>query len=150
MPFTPPPAVKDAVLLVARVVLGVVLIAHGLQKFVTNGIAGTTAGFTRMGVPGAPVAAVYAAVVETVGGLLLIAGAATSIVAVLVVLDMLGAFTFVHVTRGVFTADGGWELVAVIAVLVLTIAAVGAGRWSVDGVLAAKRAPAAIADNARV
>jgi putative oxidoreductase len=145
---SPSPAVRDALLLVARVVLGVVLVAHGLQKFLSNGIGGTAAAFAKMGVPGAPVAAIYAAVVETVGGLLLIAGAATSIVAVLVLLDMLGAFLFVHVTNGVFAASGGFELVAVIAALAITIGAVGAGRWSVDAVLA-KRAPAA-AESVRV
>ena len=145
-PFSP--AVRDAVLLVARIVLGIVLVAHGLQKFLSNGIGGTAAAFERMGVPGAPVAAIFAAVVETVGGVLLIVGAATSIVAVLVLLNMLGAFLFAHAGNGIFAASGGFELVAVIAALAITLGAVGAGRWSVDAVLA-KRAPAA-AESSRV
>lgn len=139
----PPAAVQDAALLLARVVLGVVLIAHGLQKFATYGLAGVTASFEQMGIPAAPAAAAFAAVVELVGGALLIAGAATSIVAVLVALDMLGAFVFVHAGNGVFVDGGGFELVALILVLALVLGAVGAGRWSVDG-LVGKRTPVAV------
>ncbi len=79
---------------------------------------------------------------ELVGGALLIAGAATSIVAVLVALDMLGAFLFVHAGNGVFADGGGFELVAVIFALALVLGAVGAGRWSVDA-LVGKRTPVA-------
>ncbi|MGH3585520.1 MAG: DoxX family protein, partial [Pseudonocardia sp.] len=68
---TLPSSARDAALLVARLVLGVVLVAHGWQKIVTNGLGGTIEGFTGMGVPLAPVAAVYAGVVELVGGALL-------------------------------------------------------------------------------
>jgi putative oxidoreductase len=143
MPFTPSPAVRDAVLLVARVVLGVVLIAHGLQKFVTNGLAGTTAAFEEMGVPAAPAAALFAAVVELVGGVLLLAGAATTIVAVLVALDMLGALVLVHGGNGVFVGSGGWELVGVILALALVLGVVGPGRWSVDALIR-KRAGVAV------
>jgi hypothetical protein len=39
---------------------------------------------------------------------------------------------FVHIPNGVFAADGGWELVGAIAALLLVLAAVGPGRWSVD------------------
>ncbi|MGI5125724.1 DoxX family protein [Pseudonocardia sp. CA-107938] len=142
MSFTPSPAVRDAALLLARVVLGVVLIAHGLQKFVQNGIAGTAAAFEHMGIPGAPAAALYAAVVELGGGALLLLGAVTSIVAVLVALDMVGALLFVHAGNGVFVAGGGWELVGLILALALVLGAVGAGRFSVDALLE-RRSPVA-------
>jgi putative oxidoreductase len=46
-----PRALRDTLLLLARVGLGAVFLAHGLQKFVTNGMAGTTEGFVAMGVP---------------------------------------------------------------------------------------------------
>ena len=127
-----PPAARDAALLVARVIVGVVLIAHGWQKFATWGIGGTTQAFTGMGVPLPAVSAVYAAVVELVGGALLVAGAATALVGVLVVLDMLGAALLVHIGNGVLASDGGWELVGVIGAAALVFAAVGAGRYSVD------------------
>ena len=139
-----PPTVRDAALLVARVLLGVVLIAHGWQKVFQWGIGGTAQAFTGMGIPLAPVSAVYAAVVELVGGALLLVGAATAVVGVLVVLDMLGAALLVHAAKGVMVSSGGWELVGVIGGLALVLAAVGAGRYSVDHALAGRRTPTAV------
>ena len=137
--MTVPPPARDALLLVGRVLLGIVLIAHGWQKFAQYGIAGTAAGFAKMGVPLPAVSAVYAAVVELVGGLALLAGAGTVVVGLLVVLDMLGAFVFVHVGNGVFVQSNGFELVWVIAAAALLLVAVGAGRFSVDHVLLSRR-----------
>ncbi|HEY2202943.1 MAG TPA: DoxX family protein [Pseudonocardia sp.] len=134
-----PGSTGDVALLLGRVVLGVVLIAHGWQKIVTNGLGATSAAFGKMGVPLAPVSAGYAGIVELVGGVLLVAGAATVVVSALVVLDMLGAFAIVHVSHGVFAQSGGWELVGVIAAAALLLIGAGAGRYSVDHVLTARR-----------
>ena len=49
--ITLPSTARDVLLLVARVLIGIVLIAHGWQKFATYGIAGVTASFEKMGVP---------------------------------------------------------------------------------------------------
>ncbi|WP_214370018.1 DoxX family protein [Pseudonocardia sp. H11422] len=137
-----PGSARDVALLVARIVLGVVLIAHGWQKLATNGIAATIDAFAGIGVPLAPVAAVVATAVELVGGVLLVAGAATAVVGGLVVLTMLGAGLFVHTGNGIFAADGGWELVGVIAAAALALAATGAGRFSVDHAVASRGAAA--------
>ncbi|HLU60275.1 MAG TPA: DoxX family protein [Pseudonocardia sp.] len=136
---TLPPTVRDGALLVARLLLGVVLIAHGWQKVVTNGLGATAEGFGRMGVPLPPVSAAYAGLVELVGGALILLGAATALVGVLVVLDMIGAAVLVHVGNGVMVTDGGWELVGVIGAVALVLAAVGAGRFSVDHAVSARR-----------
>lgn len=50
---------------------------------------------------------------------------------------MLVAAVLVHVGNGIWVADGGWELVGAIGAGagVLALAAAGAGRWSVDGLL---------------
>ena len=141
---TLPPSVRDVALLVARLVLGVVLVAHGWQKVFTNGLGATAEGFAGMGVPLAPVSAAFVGLVELVGGVLLVAGAATALVGVLVVLDMIGAALLVHVANGVFASDGGWELVGVIGATALVLAAVGAGRFSVDHVLASRRTAATV------
>lgn len=65
-------------MLAARVILGVILIAHGWQKFSEWTIAGTTQSFEGMGVPAASIAAPAAAIIELVGviaaaGLMLVA-----------------------------------------------------------------------------
>lgn len=128
-------AVSHLVLLVARVGVGVVFIAHGWQKFRTNGLDATAAGFEQMGVPAPTLSAYYAAGVELLAGAALVLGVLTSVAGVLLALDMAGAFLFVHMSNGVFVAEGGWELVVVLGLLALTLAAVGAGRYSVDRVL---------------
>jgi putative oxidoreductase len=141
---TLPSSVRDAALLVARLLLGVVLIAHGSQKVFTWGIGGTAQAFEGMGVPLAPVSAVFSALVELVGGALLLVGAATAVVGVLVVLNMVGAALIVHAPNGIMVSNGGWELVGVIAAAALVLAAVGAGRYSVDHAIAGRRTPARV------
>ena len=126
------PAARDLVLLITRIGLGIVFVAHGWQKFHTNGLDGTAKGFQQMGVPAPTLSAYYATAIELLGGIALIVGVLTPLVGVLLALDMLGAFAFVHVSNGVFVAEGGWELVAVLGLLSLTLATVGAGRYSLD------------------
>ncbi|GAA1571363.1 DoxX family protein [Kribbella sancticallisti] len=128
-------ASRDLVLLIARVGLGVVFIAHGWQKFSTNGLDATAAGFDQMGVPAPTLSAYYAAGVELIGGAALILGVLTSVAGLLLAVDMAGAFLFVHASKGVFVAAGGWELVVVLGLFALTIATVGAGRFSLDNAL---------------
>jgi putative oxidoreductase len=137
--MTLPRPFNDIAVLVARVLLGVVLVAHGLQKLLTDGIGATGAAFGSMGVPLPSVSAFYAMVAELGGGLLLLVGLVTTVAAGLVALDMLGALVIVHVRNGVFVDQGGWELVGLIAVVALLVAAVGGGRYSLDGLLSARR-----------
>ena len=122
----------DIALLVGRLMLGVVLFAHGWQKLVIKGIGGTYAWFQAMGIPLAIVATSFVTVVEFVGGALLLLGALTRVVVALHILVMIGAAAFVHISHGLFAQDGGWELVGVIAACELVLAATGAGRFSID------------------
>ncbi|MGC4941655.1 DoxX family protein [Kribbella sp. DT2] len=126
---------RDLVLLIARVGLGVVFVAHGWQKFRTNGLAATASGFEQMGVPAPTLSAYYAAGAELIAGAALILGFLTTVAGVLLALDMAGAFLFVHLSNGVFVAEGGWELVVVLGLAALTLAAVGPGRYSIDRIL---------------
>lgn len=127
---------KDVVLLVARVAVGIVFVAHGAQKLFTFGLAGTTEAFTGMGVPAPQASALFAALVELVGGGALILGLAVPVAGLLLAVDMLGAFLFVHAGNGVFVDAGGYELVAALGSAALVLAVVGAGRLSLDAVLA--------------
>jgi putative oxidoreductase len=139
-----PASARDVALLVARIVVGVVLIAHGWQKLGMWGMAASIEAFTAMGIPLPAVSAVIATVVELVGGALLLVGAATAVVGVISVLNMLGATLLVHISNGVFVDQGGWELTGVIGAVALVLAAVGAGRYSVDHALAGRGARARV------
>lgn len=131
-----PAPVRDAALLLTRLALGAIFLAHGGQKLFTNGVDATAAFFGQSGVP-LPTASAWAAtLVELVGGGLLVLGLALPVVGVLLAADMLGAYLFVHAGNGIFVSEGGWELVLALGVTSLLLAAVGAGRFSLDHVLA--------------
>ena len=135
-----PPVVRDIGLLLARVLLGAVLIVHGGQKLFVNGVDGTGAFFESVGVPAAQAAAAFAGAVELVGGILLVLGLLTQAVAILVVVVMVGAYAYVHKAAGIYAADGGWELVAVIGLTVAVFGLVGTGRYGLDALIAGRRA----------
>ena len=71
--------------------------------------------------------------------MLLLLGLLTPVVGVLVAAVMGGAWWFAHRGAGLFAAEGGGELVAVIGLLALALAAVGPGRLSLDALLARGR-----------
>ena len=125
---------QDVALLIGRVALGVVLIAHGWQKFFSYGISGVAANFDTMGVPLPAASATFAAVVELVGGILLIIG-----------LDMAGALLFVHAPNGVFVDGGGYELVLVIGALAVVFAGLGAGAYAIDRLIPTRSRRSAVA-----
>lgn len=127
----PGPA-RDVALLVGRVLLGVVMFAHGYQKMLINGIGRTTEGFESLSIPLAIISASFVTVVEFAGSALLIVGGLTTVVCALMTVIMVGAAMFVHIPHGIFLANGGWELVGVITVGLFTFASMGPGRFSLD------------------
>ncbi len=136
---TPPRGAADVGLLVGRVVVGMVFLAHGWQKW-SEGISGTQAGFDAMGVPAADASAIFQAGLEVGGGALLVLGALTPLVGGLLGLSMLGAAWFAH-QDAFFAAEGGAEFVLVLAAAAFLFALAGPGRFSVDAALA-RRSPA--------
>jgi putative oxidoreductase len=137
--MTLPAPARDLAVLVTRVAVGLVFVAHGWQKLVTNGIDGTAAFLDQAGVPAASAAAWSAALVELVGGAALVLGVAVPVAGLLLVLDMIGAFVFVHAGAGLFVDQGGYELVLVLGAAALLLAVLGGGRYSVDHLLAGRR-----------
>jgi putative oxidoreductase len=132
------PIVRSAGILVARIGLGIIFLAHGLQKFQQSGWAGPKAGFEMMDVPLPSVSAFVVTWLEILGGIALIAGAATPIIGALFFLDMLGALFVTHIDNGIWVSDGGYELVLSLGMGALLLAVVGAGMFSVDAVLGTK------------
>lgn len=126
---------RDAAILLARVGIGVVFVAHGWQKFFTLGLARVGEQFAGYGIPQPEVTAAIVAGVELVAGVALVAGLLTPLAGILLGVDMFGALYFVHAIHGPFVTQNGWELVVALGVGALLIAAVGAGRFSIDRVL---------------
>lgn len=129
------PAAADLALLVSRVALGVILIAHGWQKFNEYTLDGTAASFGEMDVPAPAVAAVFVTAVEVLGGAALVLGVLTPVAGVLNMISLLGALVLVHVQNGVFVQNGGFELVLALFAGLAVIALLGAGKFSVDGLI---------------
>ena len=125
-------------LLVLRVVVGVVFIAHGSQKLFTYGLAGITGGFEQMGVPMASVTAPLVTFVELIGGVALILGFLTPIAAALLAIDMLGAILFVHGKNGLFLPNG-YEFALTLLAANVTLLLAGPGAAAVDNVLGNRR-----------
>lgn len=136
------PVLGDVALLLARVAIGFVLLAHGWQKYSEYTLDGTTAAFGDMGVPAPAAAALFATVVEIIGGLALIAGLLTPVAAAANIANLLGALVLVHAGNGVFVENGGYELVLTLIAGLTVVLALGSGRFSTDELLA-RRLPAA-------
>lgn len=116
--------------LLLRVSLGAMLVAHGLLlKVMTFGVAGTVAYFEKLGFPG--FFAYLVILGEIGGGLALILGFYTRVIAVLLIPILVGA-TLQHVGNGwIFTAKGGgWEYPAFWTVTLAVQALLGDGAFA--------------------
>lgn len=121
----------DRGLLVLRIALGVVFVMHGWQKLAVYGISGVAGGFGQMGFPLPTANAVLITAVELVGGMMLLAGAGTRIVAALLAFAMLVATVVAHGSGGFFLPTG-YEFALTLMLASLALTQTGAGRYSVD------------------
>jgi putative oxidoreductase len=133
------PSTLDTGLLIARIVLGAMLIGHGSQKlfgwFGGHGIKGTAGFFEQLGFrPGKPFA--YAASLsEVMGGLLIALGFLGPVGPAMVIAVMIVAAGTVHWGKGVFYTSGGFEVPLVYAAVALGLGLTGPGAWSLDAAM---------------
>ena len=93
---------RDLVLLAARVGLGVLMVAHAKLEYDFGGsLAGVGRLFAEAGVPLPALTGPANVLFELVGGIAIILGVAVPVVGVLMALNMVGAWVFVH-TSGLF------------------------------------------------
>ena len=126
----------DFGLLILRLAVGLAFAAHGAQKwfgwFGGYGLAGTGAFFEQIGFHPGRRGALFAGMAETLGGLALALGAATPFAAAILLGVMLVAIVSVHLPKGFFASNGGYELPLVMGIASLTFAFTGPGRYSID------------------
>lgn len=117
--------------LVLRLGLGGVFLAHAYAKAFSFTFAGTESFFRANGFPGWTTYPVFAA--ELLGGLALIFGLRTRLVALALVPVMLGALR-VHLGNGwMFTSSGGgWEYPLFLIVMLIAQFFSGSGAYSLD------------------
>ncbi|PWV48644.1 DoxX family protein [Nocardiopsis sp. L17-MgMaSL7] len=118
--------IGDLTALIARVVIGVVFIVHGLPKATDLGSAAQ--GFEALGVPFPALSASIAAAVEVGAGVALVIGFALPLAGLSLALMMVGAYFFAHVGAPLV---GGYELPLVLGVAALALGFSG-GRHAVD------------------
>jgi putative oxidoreductase len=133
--FAGSPRQQGLALALVRIILGITFLAHGYQKFFVMGISGVQGGFTKMGVPMPGVSGLLVTLLEFAGGIGLIIGLLTRLIALGLAIDMLGAMAFVHFANGFFLPTG-YEFVLLLLVLSLALVIGGPGRLAVDNVIA--------------
>ncbi|HEY3723693.1 MAG TPA: DoxX family protein [Acidimicrobiia bacterium] len=128
----------NAGLLILRVMVGIVMIAHGYNHIFRGGrIKGTAGWFESLGMKPGVLHAWLASLTELGAGLLLIAGLLTPLAAAGVVGVMLVALITNHLKNGffIFRPGEGYEYVLTLCMVGLAIGAIGAGEWSVDNAI---------------
>jgi putative oxidoreductase len=127
----------DLGILILRLGLGIMFTAHGLQKtfgmFGGPGIKGFSGMLSGLGFAPAIFWAYLAACTELAGGLLLIAGLQVRLVSSLLLILIVVAAVKVHISKGFFLSNGGFEYTFVIAAVCLALILLGAGKFAISG-----------------
>ena len=134
----PSPAYVNLGLAVLRIATGAVFLDHGYQKMFKMGIGGVTGFFGQIGVPLPNVMATLITLLEVFGAIAIIVGFLTRPLALVFVLDMLGAILLVQLKNGFSKFELEFLLLGASVALFLA----GAGRYSVDAMIAGRAAPA--------
>jgi putative oxidoreductase len=124
-------------LAVLRIAAGAVFLDHGYQKVFGFGFAGVTGAFTHMGVPLPGVMGPLIAVLEFLGSIALVLGFLTRPLALAFACDMLGAILLVQLKNGFSHFELEFLLLGASVALLFT----GAGRFSVDALIAGRSEP---------
>jgi putative oxidoreductase len=126
-------------LLVARLIFGVLMVAHGGQKLFGwlggYGLAGTAGFFEQLGFRPGRLFVVTASLSEVVSGILIALGLFGPVGPALLLPVMIVAAVSVHWKGGLFAATNGIEVPLLYATGAVALAFTGYGLFSLDSVL---------------
>ena len=131
----------DVALLVLRVVVGGVVMQHGLLKLGWVGKGGSITGvagwFNGMGLKPGLFWALVAVAAEAGGGLLMVLGLGGPLGPAFLAGDMVVVTLIAHAPQGFWAGGGkvGWEFPLPLAAGAFAVALLGNGGWSLDGLL---------------
>ena len=129
------PDAANLALLVLRVTLGVVMLAHGINHIIGGGkIEGTAGWFESLGMRPGKLHAWLASLTEVGAGALLVVGLLTPLAAAGVVGVMVVAWITNHRSNGffIFRPGEGYEYVMTLTLAAVAVGLLGAGEWSID------------------
>lgn len=113
-------------LTILRIGLGLIMIPHGMQKlfgsFGGPGLQNWAGMLGSMGFQPPMFWAVVGALVEFLGGIFLVFGFFTHITAILIAIQMLVAIVKVHLSKGFFSFNGGYEYALALFIMAICIA----------------------------
>ena len=113
---------RPYVLSIVRIVVALLFLQHGLQKYFN---------FPSAGPQMRPILYVQG-VIEIVGGILLLLGVYTRVVAFILAGDMAVAYFMAHFPRSFFPAVNGGDAAVLYCFIFLYIFFAGGGPWSLD------------------
>jgi putative oxidoreductase len=123
-------------LLLLRLAVGGIMAAHGAQKLFGwwggPGLKGTVGLCHNLAYRIPFLMGCSLAFAELGGGLSLAAGFLTPLGALAVTIVMVNAVYLVHLSKGFFNGNGGYEFNLLIASSAVALAAIGPGRFSID------------------
>jgi len=123
-------------LLLARVVIGLLMAAHGSQKlfgwFGGYGLTKTGEFFGFLGFQPGKLFAAAASLAEITGGLLVATGFLGPVGPALIISVMIVAMMTVHWSHGLFASDNGIEVPLLNITVALTLVLIGYGQYSLD------------------
>ena len=128
----------DVAALLLRVILGIVMFAHGWNHVFRGGkLPGVARWFGSLGFKAPRLQAALASYTELAVGVLLPLGLLTSLAAAGVVGCMAVALVANHLKNGffIFRPGEGYEYVLTLIVAALALGALGGGDWSLDAAL---------------